>query len=67
MAPTYRMPDDPGRGRRAALVELDAALRAARCAAGLAGLATGEFAVRELLLTVVAQIDRAAAAGRRLA
>ena len=48
------------------MAELNDALDAARCSAELAGMATGEFVVRELLLAVIQQIDRAAAAARRL-
>ena len=48
------------------MAELNDALDAARCSAELAGMATEEFVVRELLLAVIQQIDRAAAAARRL-
>jgi len=54
------MPGAATRRREAELAELARALAAARCAARLAGLGTGEFVVRELLLTVIQQIDRAA-------
>jgi len=60
------MPGAATRRREAELAELARALAAARCAARLAGLRTGEFVVRELLLTVIQQIDRAAEAARRL-
>jgi len=60
------MPGAATRRREAELAELARALAAARCAARLAGLGTGEFVVRELLLTVIQQIDRAAEAARRL-
>ncbi|HYS61490.1 MAG TPA: hypothetical protein VEM27_12940 [Gemmatimonadales bacterium] len=60
MSPTYRMLDAAARRRDAEIVEVAHALAAARCAARLAGLGTGEFVVRELLLTVIQQIDRAA-------
>jgi hypothetical protein len=66
VAPRYKMPDAATRGREAALAELANALCAARCSAQLAGLETDEFVVRELLLTVLQQIDRAAAVLRRL-
>lgn len=66
VTPTYKMPDVATRCREAAVAEVGNALGAARCAAQLAGLETGEFMVRELLLTVIQQIDRAAAAVRRL-
>ncbi len=66
VAPTYKMPDE-ARGRRLAiLAEVNDALCVARCSAQLAGMETQEFVVRELLLTMIAQIDRAAAAARRL-
>jgi len=57
----YRMPDAATRRRDADIAEVAHALAAARCAARLAGIGTGEFVVRELLLTVIHQIDRAAA------
>jgi len=66
VSPTYRMLDAAARRRDAEMVEVAHALAAARCAARLAGLGTGEFVVRELLLTVIQQIDRAAEAARRL-
>ena len=66
MSPTYRMLDAATRRREAEIAEVAGALAAARCAARLAGLGTGEFVVRELLLTVIQQIDRAAEAARRL-
>ncbi len=55
------MPGAATRRREAEVAEVARALAAARCAARLAGLGTGEFVVRELLLTVIQQIDRAAA------
>ena len=55
------MLDATARRREADLAEVAHALAAARCAARLAGRGTGEFVVRELLLTVIQQIDRAAA------
>lgn len=67
MAPTVTMPDPLTRRRLAALADVNNALCAARCSAQLAGLETGEFLVRELLLTVIDQIDRAAVMARRLA
>ena len=54
------MPGAATRRREAEVAEVARALAAARCAARLAGLGTGEFVVRELLLTVIQQIDRAA-------
>jgi len=60
------MLDAAVRRREAEVAEVAGALAAARCAARLAGLGTGEFVVRELLLTVIQQIDRAAEAARRL-
>ena len=64
--PTYRMPDPATCRRTATLAEIAYALGAARCAARLAGVQSRDFPVRELLLTLIAQIDRAAAAVRRL-
>jgi hypothetical protein len=66
MAPTYRMPSSPRRRDEATVAEVRDALCAARCSAELAGTQTEEFVVRELLLTVIQQLDRAAAAARRL-
>ena len=66
MSPTYRMLEAAVRRREAEVAEVAGALAAARCAARLAGPGTGEFVVRELLLTVIQQIDRAAEAARRL-
>lgn len=60
VSPRYRMPGAATRRREAEVAELARALAAARCAARVAGLGTGEFVVRELLLTVIQQIDRAA-------
>ena len=60
------MPDPATRRRLAALADVNNALCAARCSAQLAGLESGEFIVRELLLTVIEQIDRAAVMARRL-
>ena len=66
VTPTHRMPDESTTHRRATLAEVSNALCVARCSAQLAGMETREFVVRELLLTVLQQIDRAAAAARRL-
>ena len=66
MAPMHRMPRPPGLWVQATVAELNDALDAARCSAELAGMATEEFVVRELLLAVIQQIDRAATAARRL-
>ena len=66
MTPLHRMPDPEGAWRRALLNEVMNALCVARCSAQLAGYETQEFVVRELLLTAIQQIDRAAAAVRRL-
>ena len=66
MGPVYKMPAPVRRHRDATLSEINNALCGARCAAELAGMETGDFVVRELLLTVLQQIDRAAAAVRRL-
>jgi len=53
------MLDAATRRREAEIAEVARALAAARCAARLAGLGTGEFVVRELLLSVIDEIDRA--------
>lgn len=66
MPPAYKMPDERTRRRLATLQEVHDALCVARCSAQLAGMETSEFLVRELLLTVVQHIDRAASAVRRL-
>ncbi len=66
MAPTYRMPNPQRLRAQATVAEITDALGAARCSAELAGMETDEFVVRELLLAIVAQIDRAATAVRRL-
>ena len=62
--PTYRMPEHPE--RTATVAQLRGALGAARCTIELAGLETGDFVVRELLLAAIREIDRAAAELRRL-
>jgi hypothetical protein len=62
----YRMPDAARRRCDAEMVEVAHGLAAARCAARLAGLGTGEFVVRELLLGVVDQINRAERAVAKL-
>lgn len=67
MTPLHRFPDPETAWRRAVLNECLNALCVARCSAQLAGYETQDFAVRELLLTVIQEIDRAAAAARRLA
>ena len=59
MSPTYRMLDAAVRRREAEVAEVAGALAAARCAARLAGLGTSEFVVRELLLNVIDEINRA--------
>jgi len=53
------MPDAVTRRREAQVLEVRHALAAARCAARLAGLGTGAPVVRELLLAVIDQTDRA--------
>lgn len=53
------MPDTAMQRREAEVAEVAGALAAARCAARLAGLGTGEFVVRELLLSVIDEINRA--------
>jgi hypothetical protein len=67
VTPTFVMPDPATQRRVAALAEIADALGAARCSARLAGLETRDFLVRELLLTVIDQIDQAAAVARRFA
>jgi hypothetical protein len=62
----YKMPEQPERLQAAAAAEIRDALAAARCSVRLAGMQTEEFVVRELLLAVVQQLDRAAADVRRL-
>jgi hypothetical protein len=47
------------RRREAGIAEVARALAAARCATRLAGLGTGEFVVREILLGVIDEINRA--------
>ncbi len=66
MTPIYKMPDAEALRRQAVVAEVNDALCAARCSAELAGAETDEFLVRELLLAVVREIDRAAVAARRL-
>ncbi len=53
------MLDATARRREADIAEVAHALAAARCAARLAGLGTGEFVVRELLLGVIDEINQA--------
>ena len=66
MTPTHKMPDEGVARRQATIAEINNALCVARCSAQLAGIETREFVVRELMLTVLQQIDRAALAIRRL-
>ena len=66
MNPLQHMPDPETAWKRAVLNEVINALCVARCATQLAGYETQEFVVRELLLTTIQQIDRAAATLRRL-
>jgi len=66
VSPTITMPHGPDRLRQAAIAELNNALCAARCAAQLAGMESPDFSVKELLLTTLSQIDRAAVVARRL-
>jgi hypothetical protein len=54
------------RRREAEIAEVAHALAAARCAARLAGLGTGDFVVRELLLSVIDEINRVERALTRL-
>ena len=60
------MPDEAAAHRQATIAEINNALCVARCSAQLAGMESREFVVRELMLTVLQQIDRAAAGVRRL-
>jgi len=60
------MLDATARRREADIAEVAHALAAARCAARLAGLGTGEVVVRELLLEVVDEINRAERAVSKL-
>ena len=53
------MPGAATRRREAGIAEVAGALAAARCAARVAGLGTGEFVVRELLLSVIDEVNRA--------
>jgi hypothetical protein len=53
------MPDPVTRRREAGIADVGRALAAARCAARLAGLRTGEFEMRELLLSVIDELNRA--------
>ncbi|PYO98947.1 MAG: hypothetical protein DMD60_02820 [Gemmatimonadetes bacterium] len=53
------MPGAARRRREAGIAEVARALAAARCAARVAGLGTGEFVVRELLLSVIDELNRA--------
>ena len=66
MSPTHKMPQGPAAARRAALSELEAALAAARCASYVAGLCSGDYAVRELLVVAHHELDRAVRAVHRL-
>lgn len=59
VSPTYRMPDAITRRHLAAISEIRHALAAARCAARLAGHASRDLVVLELLLNVIDQADRA--------
>ena len=45
--------------REAEIAEVAHSLAAARCAARLAGRGTGQFVVRELLLSVIDELNRA--------
>jgi len=65
VSPTVQMPDPERQRRLAALAELTDALSVARCSAQLAGMETDDFIVRELLLTVIQQLDRSAELIRR--
>jgi len=60
------MLDAATRRHDAEIAEVAHALAAARCAARLAGLGTGEFVVRELLLLLIDEISRVERAVARL-
>ncbi len=60
MTPIVQMPDPERQRHLAAMAEVANALGVARCSAQLAGMETEDFVVRELLLTVIQHIDRAA-------
>ena len=64
--PIYKMPKGPEALRGAAIAEITGAVCSAQCLADLAGRATEDFVVRELLVALIVQLDRAAAAARRL-
>ena len=66
VSPTYKMPEPLEWRRQATLAEVTDALAAARCAVELAGSETDDFLVRELLVQVIQEIDRAVAAVERL-
>lgn len=66
MTPLQRMPDPAIAWRRAVLNDVLNALCVARCSAQLAGYETQELVVRELLQSAIREIDRAAAAARRM-
>lgn len=66
VSPAFKMPDPARHRREATLAEVRDALDSARCSAQLAGSETNDFVVRALLLAAIQQIDRAAAALRRL-
>lgn len=66
MTPVYQMPEPGARMRQALVSDITDAVAAARCLVHLAGAETDEFIVRELLLTVIQQLDRAASTLRRL-
>lgn len=66
VSPTHKMPSGPAAARSGALAELRAAVAAARCASYVAGLTAADFAVREILLIALQELDRAARALRRL-
>jgi hypothetical protein len=59
VTPTYRMPDPATQWRAATLAEITDALRAARCTAQLAERETRDCLLRQLIGTVIVQIDRA--------
>lgn len=66
MTPLHRMPEPGALLRQALVSDINDALSAARCAVELAGAQTDDFVVREVLLRVIQEIDRAENALRRL-
>jgi len=66
VTPLFRMPDARARRHQAAVAEVGHAMAAARCAARLVRLGPDDLLLRELLLTVIEQLGRAARLLERL-